>query len=243
MKKNSLRIERKRLSDQIIESIIAMITSGELKPGDKLPAEPQLMDQFGVGRSSVREAIGALERIGLITVRPGHGTHITDFPETIQPKTIGMSLLAIGHDKIRDLVEARLELEEVIARLAAERATAEDIAEIKAQHQNLIAAKKIGKDTISTDLAFHTALAKASHNSVLLRFMGELRQPIQSWMELKTEYKWGFKEVAAQHEAIIKAIEAHDPDKAQATMRHHLEKAGAKLIAAIKDAKTANNAN
>ena len=234
MKNNSLRIERKRLSDQIIESIIAMITSGELKPGDKLPAEPQLMDQFGVGRSSVREAIGALERIGLITVRPGHGTHITDAPEKIQPKTIGMSLLAIGHDKIRDLVEARLELEEVIVRLAAERATEQDIADIKANHETLLSAQKIGKDLISTDLAFHTALAEASHNSVLLRFMGELRQPILNWMEQKTEYKWGFQEVVEQHEAIIRAIEAHDPDAAQAAIRRHLEKAGAKLIAAIK---------
>ena len=92
---------RKSLSDQIIDSLITMIANGELKPGDKLPPEPQLMEQFGVGRSSVREAVGALELIGLITVRPGHGTHIVDAPDKVQSKSIGLSLLAIGQDKIR----------------------------------------------------------------------------------------------------------------------------------------------
>ena len=99
MKRNSFKIQRKRLSDQIIERLIAMMANGELKPGDKLPPEPQLMDQFGVGRSSIREAIGALELIGLITVRPGHGTHITDSPDKVQSTSIGLSLIAIGHDK------------------------------------------------------------------------------------------------------------------------------------------------
>ena len=63
MRRYSFKIQRKRLSDQIIESIIAVIANGELKPGDKLAPEPQSMDRFGVGRSSVREAVGAFELI------------------------------------------------------------------------------------------------------------------------------------------------------------------------------------
>ena len=233
MKGNSLRIQRKRLTDQIIEKLIAMIASGELKPGDKLPPEPQLMEQFGVGRSSIREAIGSLELIGLISVRPGHGTHITDSTDRVQPKSIGLSLITIGHDKIRELVEARVELEEAIARLAAERATKEDISEIKTQQDKLITAAKGGRELIKSDLGFHTALAKASHNSVLMRFLSELRQPMRHWMEQKAKYDWGYDRVIEQHNAILNAIEARDPEAAQSAMRKHVEMAGEKLVSAI----------
>jgi GntR family transcriptional repressor for pyruvate dehydrogenase complex len=233
MKRNSLRIQRKRLSDQIIDNLISMIASGELKPGDKLPPEPALMEQFGVGRSSIRQAIGALELIGLVTVRPGHGTHVTNSNDKVQAKSIGWSLLTIGHEKIRELVEARVELEQAIVKLAAERATAEEIAEIKAQQKKLKEAKRSGRKLIRADLGFHIALAKASQNSVLLRFLSELRQPMRHWMEQKARYDWGYDQVIEQHEAILSAIEARDSETAQSAMRIHVETAGEKLVSAI----------
>ena len=243
MKRNSLRIERKRLTDQIIEHLVALIADGELKPGDKLPPEPQLMEQFGVGRSSIREAIGALELIGLVTVRPGHGTHITDSLDKVQTKSVGLSLITIGQDKIRDLVEARVELEQAIVRLAAQRATEEDIAELKAQHKKLIAASKSGRKQIKADLGFHTTLAKASHNSVLIRFLSELRQPMRHWMGQKAKYDWGYDQVIEEHEAILNAVESRDVEKAQSAMRIHVEKAGNKLVSAIKETKSKTEKN
>ena len=71
MKAGLVPIERKKLKDQIIDQLIAMIHDGKLKPGDKLPSETALMEQLGVGRSSLREAVGALSLIGMLTVRPG----------------------------------------------------------------------------------------------------------------------------------------------------------------------------
>ena len=239
MKRNSFKIERKRLSDQIIERIIAMIASGELKPGDKLPPEPQLMEQFGVGRSSVREAFGALTLLGLVNVRPGHGTYITDSPDKAQPKSMGMSLITIGHDKIRELVEARSELEQSIVRLASKRAKEKDIAELKAQHNKLKAGLKkglkSGQKLIEADLEFHAALSKASNNSVLARFLSELRQPMRNWMEQMAKYDWDFEQVLEEHQAILNAIEARDPENAQKAMRIHVEIAGKKLSSALLD--------
>jgi GntR family transcriptional repressor for pyruvate dehydrogenase complex len=243
MKQKSFRVERKRLTDQIIEKLVAMITSGELKSGDKLPPEPQLMEQFGVGRSSIREAIGALELIGLVTVRPGHGTHIADSTDKVQSKSIGWSLITIGHDKIRELVEARVELEQAIVRLAAERATPEDIAELKAQQDKLKSAPKWGRKLIEADLGFHTALAKASHNSVLVRFLSELRQTMRHWMEQKAKYDWGYDRVVEQHETILNAIEARDPTTAQSAMRAHVEMAGEKLVSAILETESSKERN
>ncbi|MGE4557395.1 MAG: FadR/GntR family transcriptional regulator [Desulfovibrionaceae bacterium] len=233
MKRKQLKLQRKRLSDQVIEELIARITSGELQAGDKLPPEPQLMEQFGVGRSSIREAIGALELLGLLSVRPGQGTRITDATDT--PRSIGLSLITMGREKIRELVEARTELEQIIARFAAERATEDDIAEIKKQHKKLIQAQKNGAKLITADMEFHTAVASACHNTVFIRFFSELHQPIRHWMQQKAKYDWGFDRVVEEHEAILHAIEAHDADAAQAAMQQHIEAAGGKLAYAMQE--------
>ena len=225
------RLERKKLSDQIIEDLVDRIARGELKPGDKLPPEPQLMEQFGVGRSSIREAVGALEILGLLSVRPGQGTRITEASEI--PRSAGLSLMTLRREKIRELVEARMELERAIARFAAERATDKDIAEIKKQHKRLIQAKKKNSKLIEADLEFHKAIAAACHNDIFIRFFWELHQPMRRWMEQKAKYDWGFSHVEEEHNAIIKAIETHDIQAAQEAMHTHIETAGAKLIAAM----------
>ena len=226
-------LERKRLSDQIIEQLVARIASGELRAGDKLPPEPQLMEQFGVGRSSIREAIGALELLGLLSVRPGQGTRITDATDI--PKSIGLSLITMGQDKIQELVEARMELERTIARLAAERATERDIDAIRKQHKRLVQAKRNGRRLIKADLDFHMTVAAACHNTILIRFFTELHQPMRHWMEQKAKYDWGFANVVEEHQAIVDGIESKNPQAAQAAMQTHIEVAGSKLISAMQE--------
>lgn len=231
MKSTPPRLERRRLSDQIIEELVDRIASGELKAGDKLPSEPQLMERFGVGRSSIREAVGALEILGLLSVRPGQGTRITEASEI--PRCAGLSLITLRHEKIRELVEARTELEEAIARFAAERATCDDIAVIKKQHKALLQAKANNHKLIQADLEFHEAIAAACHNDIFIRFFSELHQPMRRWMEQKAKYDWGFSHVEDEHQAIIDAITAHDAQAAQKAMRMHIKTAGSKLIAAM----------
>ncbi len=236
MESGSLKIERKRLADHIIEKLAAMIASGDLKPGDKLPSEPELMKQFGVGRSSVREAIGALSLIGLITVRPGQGTHVARPSEASQAKPIGL-MLGVGREKIRELVEARIFLEEATAALAAERATADEIAEIVHHHELLKPPLESHHHAIEADIGFHLAIAKASHNSVLIRFLSELRQPMQHWMEQKAKYDWGYASVHEQHQRIVDAIQAQNAEHAKTAMKNHLESTGEKLVSAILELK------
>ena len=94
-------------------------------------------------------------------------------------------------------------------------------------------AVKSGRKIIETDLGFHITLAKASHNSVLIRLLNELRQPIRHWMEPRVGSDREFNLVIEHHETIIKAIEARDPETAQSALRKHLELAGEKLIEAL----------
>ena len=131
-----------------------------------------------------------------------------------------------------------MELEEAIARFAAERATDDDIAEIKKQHKKLIQAKKKNARLIEADLEFHKAIATACHNDILIRFFWELHQPMRRWMEQKAKYDWGFSHVEDEHHAIIEALETRDVQAAQDAMHTHIETAGGKLIAAMEGADT-----
>jgi GntR family transcriptional repressor for pyruvate dehydrogenase complex len=233
MKSSTIKLHRRRLTDQIVEKLVSMIADGKFKPGHKLPPEPQLMKQFGVGRSSIREAIGALSLIGLLNVSQGRGTRVNASADEALSKSLGWVMSTMGRDKVYELVESRIQIEQTIVRLGVEKATEEDIAEIRYYHERLKAAKEGSRKLIQADLAFHTALAKTSHNSILIRFLKELRQPMRRWMEQKASVDWGYDNVFEQHDAILKAVEARDADKAQAALREHLEITGQRLIAIL----------
>lgn len=233
MRSTGLRIERRRLTDQIIDQLLSMLANGKLKPGDKLPPEPDLMKQFGVGRSSLREAIAALSLVGLLEVRPGHGTTVSLSGGEFLTKPLRWGMLMNWKDKLHELVEARMIIEHAMVGMAAERATKEEIAEIKHHHNQLKAAKRLGKKAVQADLAFHAALAKASHNSVLARFLAELRQPMRSMMEQKASVFMDYDRVSEQHEVIMEAIEAHNTEKTQSALKKHLEWAGERLKAVL----------
>jgi len=231
METEGFQVERKRLADQVADRLMSMIGNGTLSPGDRVPSEPELMKQFNVGRSSIREAIGALSLVGLLTVRPGQGTHVANFSPDSRLKSFG--LLGIGKEKIRELVEARIELETVIVRLAAVRARAEDRAEIIKKHLAFNSSHNDTVKLIDADLDFHMAIAKACHNSILLKFLAEMRQPTRYWMEQKARYDWGYEKVFAQHESIVKAIESGNGALAEDALKAHLQSTGEKLVTSI----------
>jgi GntR family transcriptional regulator, transcriptional repressor for pyruvate dehydrogenase complex len=238
MKPNSMRIERKRVTDQIIDQLIAMITDGRFKPGDKLPSETALMELFGVGRSSLREAVGALSLIGMLTVRPGYGTHVAPSAGGSFSKPLRWGMFMGWREKLHEFIEARISLEQILAGMAAERATEADIEEIR-RGLNLLKASKLTKrKAIQADLVFHTAIANASHNSVLARFLEELRQPVKNWMEQKASLFGGYDSVFEQHETVFNAIQARDPIRAQKAIREHLEAVGERLTAALLERRT-----
>ena len=226
MKATGMPIERRRLTDQIIDQLLSMLADGKLKPGDKLPPEPELMKQFGVGRSSLREAMGDLSLVGLFNVRPGQGTSVNVSAGEFLEKPLRWGMAMNWRDKLEELVEARIAIEQAIVALAAERATEEDLREIESRLQELKGAKKSGRKAIQADLAFHAALAKASHNSVLTRFLAEIRQPLRRWMEQKANLIWDYDVAFKAHEEILEAIKAQDIKRAQTVLRKHLEIAG-----------------
>jgi len=211
-----------RLSDKVTEAIIEMIVSNKLKPGDMLPPERELGKQFGVSRTVIREAVRALAAKGMLEVRSGSGVRII----AVDEKTVRESMrhFVQGSDLDYGKVdEVRLVLEVAAAGLAAQRASAEDIAAIDG---TIVALENECSDldkSVEHDLAFHRAIATATHNELFLVLhdsMGEMLIEVR-----RRNLSKGRDErrlVVAMHQRIRDGIAAHDPEAAQQAMRDHL---------------------
>lgn len=227
------KIQRKRLTDEIIDHLVGMVRNGALTAGDRLPPEPVLMDQFGVGRSSLREAIGALSLTGILSVSPGRGTFVVATPEEFLARPRQWGLSAVWQGKVQEVIEARIVLEQTIVGYAAERATKEDIAAIRDQLNQLQKVIPSGKKIIQADFGFHKALARACHNGILERFFDEIQQQVKSWMTQKSLVPGAYARVFEEHAAVLAAIEQRDAEQAKAAMQAHLKHAGDHLLASL----------
>lgn len=231
MKSSVKPIKRRRLTDQIVDKLVSLIASGKLKKGDKLPVERELMKQFGVGRSSLREAIGALLLTGVLNTHHGRGTFVSVSSYEFLSRALTWRV-QMGREKIEELIEARIVLEQAIAGLAAVRATETDIDELK-HYLELMKknAQKRKPAQTQADLSFHLALGKASHNATLCRFISELQSLMILWIRqaLRVERIYSLSDTIKDHEAILNAVLMHEAEKAQLAMRRHLERSANNL--------------
>ncbi|WP_306120739.1 MULTISPECIES: FCD domain-containing protein [unclassified Roseitalea] len=209
---------------EIAEHLELLILSGRVKPGDRLPAERQLMEQFNAGRSSVREALFALQRQGLLTSRPGAVPRVSlPSAEVIFEELSGVVRHYLSRPEgLRDLQDARALFEIGLARRAASIATDADISALSAA---LEANRSAGDlDTFAeTDVAFHLAIARISGNTVF----ESLNKALAGWLRDQRMRSAAagatFSDVVVQHQAIFDAIVARDPEAAAEAMEDHLE--------------------
>ena len=156
-------IQRKSLADMIAETLKQQITEGTYRAGDKLPTEPELMKTFGVGRSSVREAVKLLVNMGVVRVQQGSGTFVA-VPSNNDDVNIKMSTA----DRT-ELDEVRKILDIAIVEKAVARRTEKDIERMRAslEKRKVNAEKGLLEECIEADLNFHIAIADAAHNRIL----------------------------------------------------------------------------
>ncbi len=216
------QVEKRRLTEEIIDRLVSLISNGTLKPGDKLPAERNLMKQLGVGRSSLREAVGALSLMGVITVRPGSGAYVTVSPGEFLAKPLGWGI-PMAQGRVPELIEARRALEQTIVALAAERASEADIAEIKEHLLQMNENRRKRRKFIKADMAFHGALAKASHNDVLVSLFLQIRNLMRSFTEKVLLVPGAYDSVMSGHGEIFAAIEAGNAEGARSALDRHLD--------------------
>lgn len=209
--------------DKIIGQLKQLITSGQLKPGDRLPAERVLSEKFGVGRSYIREAILKLEFYGLLKTNPQSGTYVAGLSINVIDSIIS-DIVNFNKDDFNALIEARYHLELSAVKLAAERRNEEDLREIKSALIDY--EKKIqsgATNAVEEDMLFHIKIAKASKNSVIesmiLILIPDL---IKNIVENKICGENRGKTTIIEHKAVFKAIEERDASLAEHAMANHL---------------------
>ncbi len=217
-------LTRDRLYRGIIDQITRSILTGRMRPGDHLPSEPELSEQFGVSRTVVREAIKALTMQGLVDVVPGRGTIITQPPIETVVNSLQLIIKLEDHS-FDDLIEARRLLEVPIARLAARNAQAENIDALAANLEGMRSSTDDIEAFVRYDTAFHAELANATQNIVLR----VLVQPIVHLLQASRETLVRVPHVAYRaldfHQHIYEAVIAHDPEAAEKSMYDHLAQA------------------
>ncbi|MCO1599960.1 FadR/GntR family transcriptional regulator [Desulfosporosinus nitroreducens] len=218
-------IRTRKIYEQIVDQIGQLVAQGQLKPGDRLPSERELVERFQVSRASIREAISALEMMGLIEVRSGEGTYIrqVNIESVVTPLAW---MLFIEKDTDLELYEARKILEVQAAGLAAERAEENEICEMFEALEVMRRDLELYHLGEEADHNFHYAIARATHNKILFRLMNTLsdtmRKTLKSSRSKLYEHKDTPEKLYREHLFIYEAIKNHDAKKAQKLMLDHL---------------------
>ncbi len=220
-------IESKSLAEAVAEQLMNMIAKGQLKPGDRLPIEQDLMEGFGVGRSTLREAVKSLVVAGLLETRRSSGTFVSDSYIDYLSQRLQWDLV-FTKQELRHIIEIRCALEEQAAALAAERASKAQIEKL-AQLVDVISVEGAEPElAVDHDIAFHIALAEASNNPLLLNLFLNLRQVLHGY--IKSGYtRRGYdnqvnaKDMADLHRPIVVAIQAGDSSGAKNAMHAHFQ--------------------
>lgn len=221
------KIVRRKLSDQVLEKLNHMIASGELRPGDTMPSERALMERFGVGRPAVREALQSLHTNGIITITHGERSRVNEITAgnvLDRGDDLARLLLNSVPSSLEHLKQARRLFELGMIRIAAESATDDDIADLRAlarQQRDMLGDAAL---FIQTDMQFHLRIARITDNPIItavseamLRWLFEHHVSLLHWQ--------GNEEVTlSEHEGIVDRIERRDPVAAVEAMRSHLDR-------------------
>jgi GntR family transcriptional regulator, transcriptional repressor for pyruvate dehydrogenase complex len=210
------------VTDEAILKIKEMLISGQLRPGDRLPPEKELSDALGLSRSSLREAVKALELIRVLDVRRGDGTYVT----SLEPRLLleAMSFVVDLHQdaSVLDLFEVRRILEPAAAVIAARKATAEDLERLKQILTEVDASTSI-EDLVAHDLKFHGYISDLSGNSYLSSLLESLSSRTlraRIWRGLTEEH--AVERTLAEHRAIVDAMVTGDPELVRSCVTVHI---------------------
>ena len=216
-------VQSSRLYEQIVKQIEESILKGELKPGDQLPAERELAQQFGVSRTAVREAVKTLREKGLVESYSGRGTFITNGTSQAIKQSLDFMMRIGQQDGLVQLAEVRQILEPEIAALAASRVQEQHLAMMREAVAVMDEALRDPDAYIEADLDFHLSLAEAAENPIILSLIDSIVGLLRE-QRLRIFYVDGGPDRGQyHHKRILEAVEQRDEDRARDAMRAHLQ--------------------
>ena len=214
-------VARNKLAETVAQQLLAAVQSGGMKAGERLPSERELMGLFGVGRSTIREAVNGLAMLGAIDIRHGQGAFVAKHEtEAELPQAIAA---ALSRGFTRDLFEARRLVEPHLARLAAVRRTEGNLRDLDGALEDHERALAVGISAVEYSVHFHVLVGAAANSEVLAGFVVSVaptmteRGPL---LEAEPGYRaWEL----AQHRSVYEPIRDQEPDAAEERMRAHLD--------------------
>lgn len=214
-------VKNVKIYEAVMEQIKDLVKKGELKRGDKLPSERELCDILKVSRTSVREALKALEMLGLVESRHGGGNYIKDNFENNLIEPLSIVFLLLGSNS-RDVLELRKIIEPETASIAAQAINEEQLKELKDILESI---NKISDPETCAELdrEFHYKIAQASGNPLISTIMKSISALIEQYIKNSNILTVNKTLVQGQHEEIYKALEAHNSVKAAQAVKRHLE--------------------
>ena len=224
---------------RIVYGIGSEIVEGVIRPGERLPSDAELTVRFGASRTAIREALKVLAAKGLVQARQRAGTHVRPRAEW---DLLDADVLAwhssdtINESMIGDLVELRQLIEPKAARLAAARATPEDIEAMEAAHQRMVRAARDPDEFYEADLAFHLSVLAGCHNQLILRLSGIVRTVLSVSFRLQRSGVEELPEGIEAHRTIVERIRGRDRAGAERAMRAVIGRAKNELRRRVRSA-------
>jgi GntR family transcriptional regulator, transcriptional repressor for pyruvate dehydrogenase complex len=231
-------IKKTRIHEEVVTQIHQLIREGRLKAGDQLPSERELSETFQVSRTSVREALRALETKGLIISRTGMGNFVADLP--VESLVAPLAKLLIEEkNALAEIFELRKLIEPHIASLAAERATPREIERMKRLLDKQKDQVDGGATGVDADTEFHFAIGQATQNHAIEKLVSGLLDVLSHSREESLQTLARRQASIDSHLAIVAAIEKHDQEKAREAMRCHIEQVERNVLLSNKEEKPA----
>ena len=213
-----------RLSKSLADDLLARITRGEYKAGDRLPSEQELMGAYGVGRNTVREAMQSLRTLGLVEIRPRLGARVLDAGAQNAFASSAISAL-LREETVKELYDVRLILEPAAAAKAAVNRTDDDLTAIRRARTHFHLAYEMQSPVWEADIEFHQAIAVASGNRVLSRILAPMSELLRNTRRATGTIPAAVELALHQHDEIADAIEDGSSTRAHQAMTAHMESA------------------
>ena len=227
------QVEKQRITDEVVDQLRSLILAGHYPPGSRLPSERDLARSLGVNRSSLREALKKLENMGLLSIRQGDGTRVTNFMEHAGLELVQhlIPLADTGYPRIiRDAMEFRLFYCREVARLAAVRRTEDDLSRLRELAARCERASGDLAGLLEPSFEFFVVLTAATKNALMGLLINSARNALRSHGPLLAHFLISKDTVLAHQREVITALEARDPERAVAAVSEHIEQSNRYLM-------------
>jgi GntR family transcriptional repressor for pyruvate dehydrogenase complex len=215
-------IERMTLSAATFERLITNVVHGTWKVGQQIPTERVLCKELGIARNSLREALKAMELIGMLESRVGEGTFVCPRSEFLA-RPLLWAFTGTDHAELADLMEARSLMESDLAGLAAKRRTPQELKSIEDTIDAMESDIAERESVVESDMAFHLAIGQAAHNEVLANAAQLLRNVLKYWIHMKLMIGGIPAQALERHREIYEAIRSHNISASRGLMQEHLD--------------------